>query len=189
MDKVDPELQNIKVQLVVLAEYLQCDGLTDAQVVLYARELYDLGPEGVSKAIEALKADPSVWSGRFPLPAKLRSYLTGDINELVAQSVSRIMACSTVAEIYKLPKIDYDAARDYGITTIVFREIGDAPTMFAQLRDLLKARYSVAIKEKQLGFTGDRPEIGTAGGPRLADTIKDDGGRLLETGPGSTGRV
>lgn len=143
--------QKIKAELVILSEYLQCT-ITDAQLRLYAIELADLGPEGVRAAISALKADESVWAGRFPLPAKLRSYLEGTIDDQVSESVRRILAHNGREPI--LSRIEHRVATDYGWKTIYDRNTSSTPTIAAQLRDLLRAAVQRHRHEARIELSG-----------------------------------
>lgn len=134
------EEQNIKAQLVMLAEYLQTS-ITDAQVALYARELEDLGEGGLLRAIVALKGDETLWPGRFPLPAKIRSYVVGDVNNTVTVGVAAIMKAESQAELLKLGRFEWEVAQSYGIKSILERDAAHSPTIYAQLRDALRAKY------------------------------------------------
>ena len=155
MTDLTPE-QDIKAQLVVLSLYLQCPPLQDAQIRLYAQELEDLGPDGLRQAIVALKADETLYAGRFPLPAKIRSYLHGDINTLVSTGLARIMAATTAHEIYRLPREEYEVVQTYGIKAVLERSHGDTATIYAQLRDALRVRYMRRAAEARLGLSDNR---------------------------------
>lgn len=148
MNELTPE-QSIKAQLVVLAEYLQTT-LSEPQVRLYAAELMDLGPDGLARAIAALKADETIWPGRFPLPAKIRSYLMGEVNTLVSESLARIMKCHEPRDIYALPPLEREVAEEYGIKSITERAVGDTGTVYAQLRDALRAKYARKIASHKI---------------------------------------
>lgn len=150
--------QEIKAQLIVLSEYLQCHTLSDAQVRLYATELADLGPEGVRAAISALKADESVWPGRFPLPAKLRSYILGTIDNRVSESLRRILSHNGREPI--LSRLEHRVAADYGWKTIFDRNTTSTPTISAQLRDLLRAAHQRQQNEARLGLPEHSPRTG-----------------------------
>jgi hypothetical protein len=133
--------QAIKAQLVLLAFYLQTT-IPDELLLLYARDLNDIGPEGLAQAIEALKRDESVWTGRFPLPAKIRSYLTGTIEDRAALSARKILDVTDYAHARAtLSNIEYSVASEYGLQSIFERGPTQTPTIYAQLRDLLKATY------------------------------------------------
>jgi hypothetical protein len=142
------DLQKIKGMLVVLAEYLQTQ-ISDAQVRLYAEELEDIGPSGLAAAISSLKADPSVWSGRFPLPAKLRSYAYGDIERTVTEYLDMIMACDSQQQLYSLPGPALAAAKSYGFVAILERNSYSTPTIYAQLRESLKNRLTAMTLKRQ----------------------------------------
>lgn len=132
--------QEVKLQLVALAEYLQCKPLSDLQVKLYAKDLIPLGAEGLHRAIALLKEDPEVWAGRMPLPAKLKQYAHGDLNSIAIVSAGRIMALTSVREAYeKLLHWELGIAKEYGLSAIVSRLAEQSPTIFAQLRESIKA--------------------------------------------------
>lgn len=138
---MSPE-QAIKAHLALLAVYLRAE-LPDAVLLLYARDLSDLGADGLAQAIEALKRDESVWSGRFPLPAKLRSYLTGTLEDQAMISARKIMDVSGYADArVNLSTMEYCVASEYGLQSIFERNPTQTPTIFAQLRDLLRATYA-----------------------------------------------
>ncbi len=146
--------QNIKAQLVVLAEYLQTT-LTDPQVKLYADELAEIGPEGLARAIVALKGDEALWPGKFPLPAKIRSYLFGDLNNQVLKGVTAILAADTAEQIHRLGRPEWEVANAYGIRAILQRDSSVTGTLFAQLREALKARYIKDQQEARIGLPKD----------------------------------
>lgn len=170
--------QEIKIELVVLAEYLQCGGLSDAQVRLYADELSDLGPANLRRAISALKADTELWPGRFPLPAKLRSYVEGDIKYLASDGASRILACHSYDEVRALAPYLQEVAKEYSIQAIIDRNSDQTSTIFAQLRDLLKAKMGLQITERRIGlpdYTRNiAEEIERAKNPSLPTRIRPD---------------
>lgn len=153
------DLKEIKLLLVALAEYLQTT-LSAAQIKLYAHDLSDLGPEGVTHAISLLMADPEVWSGRFPLPAKIRSYLEADVKTRAVEATTRVMAVSSVSSAFKeLTKFELGVAGQYGLETIVNRQSASSPTIFAHLRDMFLMEY---IKQDKLKATlRARTMIGT----------------------------
>lgn len=140
MDLLDKK-QQVKLMLVTLAEYLQTS-LSDVQVKLYADDLMDIGPEGLAKAIACLKADETVWSGRFPLPAKLKSYVHGSAYGRAVESARRILSCRDVRDATTmLSKLEFDVAKGYGLMSITERSYESTSTIFAQLRELLLAAY------------------------------------------------
>lgn len=145
------EAQQIKAQLVILSEYLQTT-LSEPQILLYAKELEDIGPQGLARAISALKADTALWPGRFPLPAKIKAYLLGDLDSRVALSMRRIMAVNTAAEAYELPRIEYATMKTYGLNAILERSSYTTATIYAQLRDLLRVAHSDHLREERLGL-------------------------------------
>lgn len=181
--------QQIKAQLVILAHYLQCQPLSDEQVLLYARELEDIGPEGLARAISALKADDSVWSGRFPLPAKIRSYLHGSVEDRAARSATKILALSSVGEAYAtLSREELAAAKKYGLSAIVDRSTNQTPTIYAQLRDLLQADYREVSRRQSTHLL---PEGGTLGLPNYSQEADEEAPRPegLPITVGADGRI
>ena len=149
------KMASMKMQLVALAEFMQTT-LTDAQILLYSHDLFDMGPFDLAKAIAILKRDPDLWSGRFPLPGKLRAYLSGTAEQRAIDSARRIMECSKPAEIYALQDHEKTVALAYGVDGIVSRHAGSSPTIFAQLRDMLKSIYIDSDREETLAAIEDK---------------------------------
>lgn len=129
----------IKAQLALLAGYLNLK-LPDELLLLYAADLEDLGPQGVSMAIDALKRDESLWPGRFPLPAKIRSYLTGSVEDRAVMSAKKILSIGSYAEAKeKLSNLEHLVFYEYGPRAIMDRDVSQTPAMFAQLREMMRA--------------------------------------------------
>jgi hypothetical protein len=171
---VDPE-QIIKTQIVMLAEYLQTK-LTDDQVRLYARDLSDIGPEGMATAIRRLRADPALWAGKFPLPSKIRSYLLGDIDDRAVESASRILDCYSWMEAKeKLNPTEYAVMKKYGVRAVTDRFNTDTKTIFAQLRDLMKAAYGKEIiygkPENLIGEAGSEDKLRIEGTDEMRELL------------------
>lgn len=169
--------QEVKLQLVLLAEYLQCKELSDVQIKMYAAELVCLGPLGLSRSIALLKEDPEVWAGRMPLPAKLKAYLRGDVNVLASEAARLILSMNTVQQAHEhLPPFELSIAKDYGINAIVNRTSEQSSIIFAQVRDAAKARLrvqregSVAIGHDRRASTIDLLEASEA-----QEGINEDG--------------
>lgn len=146
--------QAIKAQLALLSVFLQAP-IPDAVLLLYARDLHDLGSEGLATAIEALKRDETLWTGKFPLPARIRAYLTGTIEERSALSARRILDIGRDAQGYctaknTLSALEFSVACEYGLQAIMDRSPGQTPTIYAQLRDLMRATYIDARKTQLL---------------------------------------
>ncbi len=181
--------QEVKLQLILLAEYLQVkDGLSDAQIKMYAAELLPLGSQGLTRAIACLKEDPEVWAGRMPLPAKLKQYVQGDANILASDWAREIMSMESERHAYHaLSPVKLKVAQEYGLKAIVERMPSQSPTIFAQLRDSLRG---LIIQEREKNVTTGRLPgagdlIGIGSQERSVDPQPDDGGRELATGPGS----
>lgn len=183
--------QEVKLQLVLLAEYLQVkDGLSDDQIKMYASDLMELGSEGLARAITCLKADPEVWAGRMPLPAKLKQYVYGDANMLASDWAREIMSMESERHAYhSLSLMKLKVAQEYGLRAIVDRLPAQSPTIFAQLRDSLRG---MIIQERQLKVQHGLPRasdlIGIGSTELKVDLEQDEVRRELETRrPGDSG--
>ena len=137
------ELKAVKKLIVGLAEYLQTT-VTEAQLLLYANEFQDIGAAGLGEAIIRLKQDPDIWPGKFPLPAKVKSYLRPPIDSEAKKTVALIFEC-----VQKYGNTKQQEAKDYmgefawsvckqygGFGNICNMETHHKPTVYAQLRDL-----------------------------------------------------
>lgn len=175
LDGLTPE-QNKKAQLALLSFYLQTPPLPDELLLLYASDLSDLSPSELAFAIEALKRDESVWTGRFPLPGKIRSYLHGSTEERAIVSARKIMDVRGYQHARDtLSSEEYKVASQYGLQAIFEREPSKTSMIFAHIRDILKSTYAVNAREalememkvglpdylKTIGTEVDRPESAT----------------------------
>lgn len=181
--------KEIKLLLAGLSLFLQAP-LSDEQILLYAREFQDIGPLGLAEAITRLKADPGLYPGKFPLPAKIKSYLVEALEDEASRSARRIMSCANAREAYeKLTQVEIRIAKEYGLTSIIDRSAHATPTIYAQLRDALKEAYGFERRLALAGPTasglplthednGNRPRLGrrdsNPGGERLADLLRQN---------------
>lgn len=153
------EEQQLKLHLVALAEYLQTS-LTDAQIKLYSKELLPLGVDSLVLAIHLLKQDTDVWSGRFPLPAKIRSYVQGDLENRANRIVMDVLAA--VDDGKQISTLSGEAralARLYGWVNLQNMNIGQRPNYISNMRSMaktliaessLKNSLQINIKEQAL---------------------------------------
>lgn len=179
-----PSDQQVKILLIGLAEYLQVpNGLPDALIRSYAHDLADIGVAGLQEAIVRLKRDPDLWSGRFPLPGKIRSYLTGTVDKLALSSANKILHVHSMSHARKtLSSIEWMIFMDYGCKAILERDRSQTPSIFSQLRELFKARYTTDILEGK-GIAIEYKEIkvlpGEAGSQNLiSEEGSGEGGEL-----------
>jgi len=150
--------QAIKMQLVALAEYLQCE-LTDPQVKMYAAEL-DMDPKQLALAISILKEDPDIWAGRFPLPGKIKSYLGGDLEHKANVMIMNIFkAVDDNTKRSELTADEKKVVEAYGWNNINNMLVGQRPMYFTNMRSIAK---SVITSQKLgailLGHTEPEPE-------------------------------
>jgi len=135
--------KEIKRIIVGLSEYLQVT-LSPEQIKMYAKDLLDIGPEGLGEAIRRLKNDPDVWPGRFPLPGKLKGYLVPPIDSEAKKVVALIFECvqkygsTNQAEAKEfMGSVAWEVCKQYGgYGNICNMETHHKPTIYAQLRDM-----------------------------------------------------
>lgn len=168
----------IKAMLVMLSEFLQTT-LSDDQIRLYAHDLQDIGPEGLATAIKRLRADPSVWAGRFPLPAKLKSYLSGTAEDRAIESANKIMACTSYSEAYRtLSPTEILVMKAYGMQGVIERNPANTTTVFAQLRELMRTAYTKEIINGQssvaLGAPGEKNHLRQEGASQVRSLPAQD---------------
>lgn len=135
--------QMIKIHLVALAEFLQCT-LSDHQLLLYARELA-IDPDQLALAIALLKQDADVWPGRFPLPAKIKSYLTGDLEDQANSMVVNIMLAVDDGESSswaKLTSEEKEVVKVYGWVNLSNMMIGQRPNYITNMKSIAKTIIS-----------------------------------------------
>lgn len=155
------QIKQVKMLIVGLSEYLQVT-LTPDQIKLYANEFRDEGPEGLGLAISRLKRDPDLWPGRFPLPAKIKSYLTpsseSDAQEIVAlifESIQLYGKTNQREAKAHMGELAWEICKSYGsFSNLCDMDSHQKPTIFAQLRDLAENK----IRRRRLGI--GRPRIG-----------------------------
>jgi hypothetical protein len=131
--------QAIKIHLVALAEYLQCT-LSDAQVLMYAREL-DIDPDQLALAIALLKQDADVWPGRFPLPGKIKSYLRTDAEDQANTMVINILKAADDGshDAYtRLSPQEKEVIKVYGWVNLANMMIGQRPNYITNMRSIAK---------------------------------------------------
>lgn len=147
----DEKLKLVKLYLVALAEYLQVS-LTDDQVIMYANEFND--PDYLAQAILRLKADPDIWPGKFPLPAKIKSYMVPD-----AKSDAKEIAVLIMESVNKFGKQRQKEAKEYmgllawevchrysSFSSLCDMTYSDKQIIFAQLRDVAENTLSRRAK-------------------------------------------
>jgi hypothetical protein len=157
---MDEELKEIKRLIVGLCEYLQVT-LTIDQIKLYANEFKEVGPQGLGLAISRLKRDPDLWPGKFPLPARIKSYLVpnseSDAKEIVSLIFESIQLFGKTkqreAKEY-MGDLAWEICKSYGsFSSLCDMDYHQKPTIFAQLRDLAENK----IRRRRFGF--QRPSI------------------------------
>lgn len=150
----------IKVQLVALAEYMQTS-LTDAQVKLYYAEMREIRPEVLAMAISALKQDSELWSGRFPLPAKIKSYIHGSVDDLSTRIVMNIFravdtyAPSKVREAYEILSSDEkQVLKTFGWSNLCNMMVGQRTFYFTQMKSVARSLITQRLQPK-LGISSN----------------------------------
>jgi len=140
MDKSEKEIKKL---IVGLSEYLQVVLSVD-QIKLYAKEFEVIGPEGLGEAIRRLKADPDVWPGRFPLPAKIISYLYPPIDSeakkcvaIIFESIQMFGSNNQAKAKMHMGSLAWEVCKQYGgFGNLCNMETHQKPTIYAQLRDM-----------------------------------------------------
>lgn len=129
--------QTIKIHLVALAEYLQCS-LSDAQVLMYAKEL-DMDVDQLAYAIALLKQDKDVWPGRFPLPGKIKSYLTTDAEDQANTMVINILSAIDEGRHWSsLSPQEKEVVKVYGWVNLTNMMVGQRPNYITNMRSIAK---------------------------------------------------
>lgn len=142
------EDQKIKLAILAIAEVLEVE-LPEKRLKLYHSALKDLGAAGLQCALAAVLASPDLRPGTMILPGKIREFAQGSIeDEAEALLVDLLHCVDNLSKTTTWNPTAYEVARNYGLNTIRDRSMSNTPTIRAQLRDAIRAKLSLARRER-----------------------------------------
>lgn len=144
---------------------MQCS-LSDAQVLMYAKEL-EMDPDQLAFAIALLKQDPEVWPGRFPLPGKIKSYLTSDTEDRANTMVMNVLKAAdrgTHNAYSDLTDDEKEIINVYGWSNLSNMMSGQRPNYITNMRSIAKTiiknkKESLKIIEQSMVLIEDEETL------------------------------